>query len=772
VEVLDGEFDIYYQRAGNNIANAYRFEESRNFIHYLYGRLNPGGHFVTDDHALNFDPEIGIDDLGPEFPIQLDEIVIPGIEEIEEAIVTAAIPGIVVPESSLKKAGELRKNTRNRYGWAVRIRQKPVSFSDEAKKGAERKSPTSDGQNTDQSPADRILAALPKNVAIYYRGVDDDDRHALNELVRVFRAIGIEIDGWVNLAASTSEGTNADVFEAHRVIGGERVAVKIDPAWRMNEEKLAERDENYSEVLHEVLANLRDNNSLDCFEGGGFGVKVFKTGEVEIDAYGAEKKVFYQVQEYLEGERVWDFVISHEDNTELREIILTGVIDFLSYLRGLYERNVVYYDFEGNSNIYVQNIGYQEYRLRAIDPDGLLYVEDIDRFYEGEEVSLLTGSIQQLGEELYWLDKALRFANQTVLGMQKVAKDFRKKYSERQITKDEALEELRGLEVFFSGKLADNNTERRSPSADVSSEFTVHSSQITESKEQGTEGEYQASNLKPLTVHRTPIFSRESPSGETSESKLVATPHEYGKEQLKIRRETAQYIEPDTKVRLLVELDRRMVPDFEDDESIQSFYENILQSMKTDMRRNLERFVGSGDAVEFVPCYSRGETKQNVENAVSENYTERTVVLSLSGSDTFIDSDGGLTRRTEELGIPHIAMNLPNEGSGIVAVDFAQLAHIGLLVQELKEEISKQKEGRGDPDEIFDDLVTALLDSIKSIQPHKIFDETKFKSALQKSNSRALFDASIVIQLMPIEKIDMESPQEWYDAKRALQQAA
>lgn len=125
IDVLSRGIDIYYQRASSAIPYAYKSPES--FIYYIYYYLNEGGYFVTDDYALSMDPKIGIVDLGPKFPIHLNEAQISDSYRIENEILNSVLSSrntAISETARLKYIGIEKDNPQLHYGWHVRIRQK------------------------------------------------------------------------------------------------------------------------------------------------------------------------------------------------------------------------------------------------------------------------------------------------------------------------------------------------------------------------------------------------------------------------------------------------------------------------------------------------------------------------------------------------------------------------------------------------------------------------------------------------------------------------
>jgi len=115
---IDGGFDLYYQRAGHAIPQAY--EGAASFIAHLYAAMRPGGYFVTDDvgehpQAILSSRFPSHQDYGGRFPVNLPVIAVPGVESLEQEIIrqkAAQAPHLV--------------GDALHYGWHVRIRQKPV----------------------------------------------------------------------------------------------------------------------------------------------------------------------------------------------------------------------------------------------------------------------------------------------------------------------------------------------------------------------------------------------------------------------------------------------------------------------------------------------------------------------------------------------------------------------------------------------------------------------------------------------------------------------
>ncbi len=124
VDVLDGKFDIYYQRAGGQMASGYA--QPHNYIHSLYAALSPGGHMITDDYALTGPRRNRVMDFGAQFPLALAEVGLPRAGDLAEDILRVRISLAGVPESLRSLFYTTEKSApENYYGWHVRIRQKP-----------------------------------------------------------------------------------------------------------------------------------------------------------------------------------------------------------------------------------------------------------------------------------------------------------------------------------------------------------------------------------------------------------------------------------------------------------------------------------------------------------------------------------------------------------------------------------------------------------------------------------------------------------------------
>ncbi|RKY41225.1 MAG: hypothetical protein DRP85_06940 [Candidatus Makaraimicrobium thalassicum] len=111
-DLLEGkEIDVYYQRAGNELAEEYS-KGKDGYIYVMNSHLKPGGYFITDDYVYSPKRKCYFD-RGPLFPLRLDEIEVPGSEQIGEECLRLRLPWLPQSVESVY------------YGWHVRIRQKP-----------------------------------------------------------------------------------------------------------------------------------------------------------------------------------------------------------------------------------------------------------------------------------------------------------------------------------------------------------------------------------------------------------------------------------------------------------------------------------------------------------------------------------------------------------------------------------------------------------------------------------------------------------------------
>jgi predicted house-cleaning NTP pyrophosphatase (Maf/HAM1 superfamily)/tRNA-dihydrouridine synthase/2'-5' RNA ligase len=110
---LEGLFDAYYQRAGQEVPLDY--EGDSGFIAELRGSLSEEGHFITDDYAYRSVPEvlreIAFSDRGNSFPLDLSLVSIPRYDELTASLLRL-------------RGGRVARDTpAHRYGWDVRIRK-------------------------------------------------------------------------------------------------------------------------------------------------------------------------------------------------------------------------------------------------------------------------------------------------------------------------------------------------------------------------------------------------------------------------------------------------------------------------------------------------------------------------------------------------------------------------------------------------------------------------------------------------------------------------
>lgn len=100
-------FDLYYQRAGVNIATDYG-KKKENFIAYINEHIKPGGYFITDDHVVGYERADDHSDRAKEFPLDIPVVKTPDIEKAASQILYM----------------KLNLSRDIFYGWDVRVRQK------------------------------------------------------------------------------------------------------------------------------------------------------------------------------------------------------------------------------------------------------------------------------------------------------------------------------------------------------------------------------------------------------------------------------------------------------------------------------------------------------------------------------------------------------------------------------------------------------------------------------------------------------------------------
>ncbi|MEI7751202.1 MAG: class I SAM-dependent methyltransferase [Candidatus Omnitrophota bacterium] len=135
VSTLRGNFDGYYQRAGQEIPLDY--ERDPGFISELQKFLVDGGLFITDDYAYDPAAEMSRErvftDQGSRFPLGLPRLSLSHDKELADSIL------------ELREKGALRDTPADHYGWDVRIR----------------KSVRSEMRNKDQAPREETTKARP-----------------------------------------------------------------------------------------------------------------------------------------------------------------------------------------------------------------------------------------------------------------------------------------------------------------------------------------------------------------------------------------------------------------------------------------------------------------------------------------------------------------------------------------------------------------------------------------------------------------------------------
>lgn len=127
-DVIQRGFDIYYQRAGFRLANTYA--AGNGFLRLLARDLRPGGFLITDDVGETGDHDEIAVDFGPDLHLPyFRDVPLPDAAALENAALAVLRPyaECFCPVAMQRRyAGRERWNPFYRYGWAMRIRQRPA----------------------------------------------------------------------------------------------------------------------------------------------------------------------------------------------------------------------------------------------------------------------------------------------------------------------------------------------------------------------------------------------------------------------------------------------------------------------------------------------------------------------------------------------------------------------------------------------------------------------------------------------------------------------